>query len=137
MTTPYHILVVDDDPTVVALLKETLTADGYHVSTALNGAEALAWMADRTVCLVITDFVMPGLDGLGLLAVVKQRRPEVPVIFMTASYDEAVLRAAVDGGAERVLSKPIGQREILRLVRTCVHLSYARSSERDGRAQVP
>ena len=64
MNNSINILVVDDDPVACSLLKETLVAENYLVDTAINGLEALKTVREKSYDLLITDFIMPLLDGL-------------------------------------------------------------------------
>lgn len=117
MMQTFRILVVDDDPIISDLLQETLMAEGYTVSKATNGAEALKLIQDDTFHLLITDFSMPAIDGLTLLKVSKRLMPYLQVILMTASREKEVLDEAIRLGAYVVLSKPIRQEEILMIVK--------------------
>lgn len=117
MTHSFRILIVDDDPINSDLLQETLMTEGYIVSRATNGAEALELMQDATFHLLITDFSMPAIDGLTLLKISKRLMPHLQVILMTASREKEVLDEAVRLGVYVVLSKPIRQKEILNTVK--------------------
>jgi len=117
MTQTFRILIVDDDPIISDLLQETLMAEGYTVSRATNGAEALELIQDTTFHLLITDFSMPSINGLTLLKVSKRLMPYLQVILMTASREKDVLDEAVRLGVYAVLSKPIRQKELLKTVK--------------------
>lgn len=107
MTQTGRILVVDDDEAQIALLKTVLEADGWAVLTARSGLEALALLDQGDeVDVVLSDLLMPGMDGRELLGAVLERRPEVPVIIMTAhaSVDSAV--ELLHAGAHHYLEKP-------------------------------
>mgnify|MGYP003920339845 CR=1 FL=1 len=106
------ILVVDDDPTMVKLVKDLLTPD-YLVDTATHPREAQVKLRTRTYDVVLTDMVMPDVGGLEMVQYVKLHHPETPVIVFTgfANFQDAV--AAVKLGAFDYLSKPI-QVEMLR-----------------------
>ncbi len=99
------ILVVDDDPTVPELLEEVLAQRGYRVLTAESGAEAIKLLRNNHVFTVITDYQMPDLDGLGLLAEIKRQDPDMPVIIMTGSRDNKPVYY-LQAGAEDFLPKP-------------------------------
>ncbi len=107
MTETGRILVVDDDESQIKLLSTVLQADGWVVLPALSGAAALG-ILDRgdEVDVILSDLIMPGMDGRELLAAVRERRPEVPVIIMTAhaSIDSAV--ELLHAGAHHYLEKP-------------------------------
>jgi CheY-like chemotaxis protein len=79
-----RILVVDDEPSLVDVLAALLTDEGHTVQTANDGRLALEVMADELPDLLITDVMMPRLDGWGLLAAVRERTPALPVIVISA-----------------------------------------------------
>ncbi|MFA5110878.1 MAG: response regulator [Desulfobaccales bacterium] len=107
------ILIVDDEPTILELVKDILRPSGYLVNTASNGKEALAAIDAHPYDLVITDMIMPQMGGMELVQYLRLNHPETLVIVFTgfASYQDAV--DAVKLGAFDYLSKPL-QPEILR-----------------------
>ena len=80
----HNVLVVDDEPKLCDLLSSALSQNGIEVFTAGNGLQALAILEQEAIDLVISDWRMPGMDGPQLLAEIKQRYPNLPVIVMTA-----------------------------------------------------
>ncbi|MBM9529352.1 sigma-54-dependent Fis family transcriptional regulator [Desulfoprunum benzoelyticum] len=106
------ILVVDDERSMRDFLKILLQKEGYAVTTAPNGENALDCLHDQEFGLVITDIRMPGMGGLELLEAVKDHNPELPVIMITAfaSPDDAVV--AMKNGAFDYISKPFNVDEI-------------------------
>jgi len=106
------ILVVDDEPTILGLVKEVLEAAGHLVDTTADGTEALACLQARAYDLVLTDMLMPEMGGMELAQHLRLHHPKTLVIILTgyASYQEAV--AAVKLGAFDYLTKPL-QPEIL------------------------
>ncbi len=107
------ILVVDDEPTILSLVKDILVPAGYLVNTASNGKEALAAIQAHPYDLVLTDMIMPQMGGMELVQYLRLHHPETLVIVFTgfASYQDAV--DAVKLGAFDYLPKPL-QPEILR-----------------------
>ncbi len=94
MSAPRRILIVDDDPDVHALLGTTLKAADREIDSAYDGEDGLARVQAAPYDLVITDVNMPGIDGMDLLARVRQIRPETRVVVMTAaSTPENIIRA--------------------------------------------
>ena len=117
MNTPSgSILVVEDIPNVLELLEVTLCFKGYRVTTARNGQEALDAAAKERPVLVITDILMPKLDGFALaqkLRINPQTRT-VPIIFLSATYVTPEDKAfAMTLGAVRFLEKPVDTEEFL------------------------
>ena len=130
MDDPAHILVVDDDEETVTLLRELLSKEGYSVETAADGKTALDRINGRAPDLVISDIHMPDLDGMGLLAELRVRHQDVPMILMTA-YGS--LKTAVDGlrsGAFDYLSKPFIVDDIRLVVRRALeHKNLSRQNQ--------
>ena len=111
MTMP-HILVVDDELSMREFLKILLEKEGYTVSIAAEAAMALEIIENETINLVVSDIRMPGMSGLDLLAKLKHRLPDLPVIMITAfaSPDDAV--RAMKNGAFDYITKPFNVDEI-------------------------
>lgn len=112
-----RVMVVDDDAETLALLREVVAKEGYQVETAEDAETALQRLAEWQPDLVITDIHMPGMDGLALLAAIREKAPEILVILLTA-YGS--LKTAVDGikaGAFDYLSKPFVVDDIRLVVR--------------------
>src|SRR5262252_9088777 len=109
----HTILLVDDDPALLRLLSIRLTAAGYDVMTADNGAQALAQLAVHYPHLVITDLQMDGMDGMALFDTMHRSHPTLPVIILTAhgTIPEAV--AATQRGVFGFLTKPFDGKDLL------------------------
>ncbi len=111
-----NILLVDDDPDFVALLRTALRGKGYTVATANNVRDGLTLTRTSPVDLILLDVMMPGQDGGVLAQTIKQdaRLAEIPVIFLTAlvSPAEAQKRAAL-GDRELYISKPVNLPELM------------------------
>ncbi len=101
-----RILVVDDDPFVAEMLAVILDADGYAVETAENGLQALERMAAAPdTGLVVSDMNMPGMNGLELIARVRELNADVPIIILTGNNEISVAIQALNGGASDYLLK--------------------------------
>ena len=104
------ILCVDDEETPRTLRKLILQKQGYQVVTATSGAEALDRLADEIqprLAAVLSDINMPGMDGLQLLGEIKQRRPDLPVMMVSAYGDDERRRRAAELGAVEFITKPV------------------------------
>jgi CheY-like chemotaxis protein len=108
------ILVVDDEPDVAELFRQRFrreTPQGMYVlHYAASGAEALDRLAGEiqpSLIAVLSDINMPGMDGLQLLAEIKQRRPDLPVMMVTAYGDDERRRRAAERGAAEFITKPV------------------------------
>jgi DNA-binding NtrC family response regulator len=112
-----HLLVVDDDPVTIDLLKEVLSKEGYDVSTALSGEEAIARGTDNFFDLIITDVRMGRKDGMEVLRFFKKNAPDTTVIIITAFGSIETAIEAIRDGAYDYVSKPFKLDEIKFTVR--------------------
>ncbi|MDE6268818.1 MAG: response regulator [Muribaculaceae bacterium] len=112
-----RILVVDDDPEIRAYLREVLAPQG-RVDEAVNGEDALHKIADTPYDLILSDVVMPGMDGLHLLRNLKSRidTNHIPVILLSSKNEVADRMAAWDKGADGYLGKPFDLNELQALI---------------------
>ncbi|MCJ7831050.1 MAG: response regulator, partial [Dehalococcoidia bacterium] len=112
-----RVLIVDDEEQMRELLAKVLEKNGYQVTTAGDGGQALALLEKEPMDLVVTDVRMPGLDGMEALKAIKELNPEIVVIIMTAfgSIDQAV--QAVKEGAYDYINKPFKIDEMLLTIR--------------------
>ena len=110
--TSAHLLVVDDDPVTVNLLKEVLTKEGYEVITALSGEEAMARGMEDFFDIVITDMRLGDQDGMEVLRSFKKLAPETTVIMITAFGSIETAIEAIREGAFDYISKPFKLDEI-------------------------
>ena len=107
-----HILLVDDEPAILDIVTRYLSKEGYQVTTAMNGQEALDHYRAQAVDLIITDIMMPQMDGYDFIDAVLQLREDQPFIFITAK-DQAVDRIySLTLGADDYLTKPFSPREL-------------------------
>jgi len=102
-----RILIADDDPSTLTGLRALLMAWGYEVETAPNGRVALEKIPSAHPAAVITDVVMPVMTGLELLDAVRNTRPSMPVIILTAHSSLDSLLVATAEGAFAYLPKPV------------------------------
>ena len=110
---PRRVLVVDDDPSILAMTEDLLSEAGFAVGKCGSGKEALEKIREQDFDVVLTDLQMPGVDGLDLLAAVREQCPDTPVIIMTAF---GTIQAAVDAmraGALDFVTKPFRAGELL------------------------
>jgi diguanylate cyclase (GGDEF)-like protein len=111
---PLRILVVDDSPAILALLEKLLTAAGHTVATAANGKEGLAKAMEWQPQLIITDWVMPEMDGLALCKSLRESRAGrmMYLIILTVLEDEEKLVEAFEAGADDYIVKPFRERAL-------------------------
>lgn len=105
------ILVVDDDPNVLAMVTDILLFEGYNIETATNGAEALAKVDQTMPALVLLDMRMPVLSGWDFARVLKERDIQLPILVMTAARDAH--KWAEEIGASGYVAKPFHLPDLL------------------------
>jgi CheY-like chemotaxis protein len=119
MDTAKTLLVVEDDLEVRQMLDQILRFSGYDVTTAQNGVEALAAIEKQRPGLIVTDILMPKMDGFGLIYRLRTdaKTQNIPVVFLTATYvaaDDKDFAGAM--GATRFLQKPVDTRDLLEMI---------------------
>jgi DNA-binding response OmpR family regulator len=116
--TPATLLVVDDNKGVLDFLVLLLSKHGYKTIGASGGAECLEVIRRQPVDLIISDVMMPAMDGLQLCEELKVVTPQTPVILLTARDDMATRAAAMDLGVSEFVTKPVNNHDLLTRVRT-------------------
>ena len=112
-----HVLVVDDDEEIRASLRRGLAFEGFKVSLAADGEEALRAIRDQPPDLAVLDIMMPGLDGLEVVRRLRQADEQVPVIMLTARDAVPDRVAGLEAGADDYLVKPFAFSELLARIR--------------------
>ncbi len=112
-----RILIVEDEPGIVRFLERGLEAHGYRPLSADNGEDGVRLAVDETVDLVLLDIMLPGLDGQEVLKRIRARRPELPVLMLTARDNLQNKVGALDAGADDYLTKPFAFEELLARIR--------------------
>jgi DNA-binding response OmpR family regulator len=110
------ILVVDDEPQIMRVLKGYLEAAGFQVISAYDGAEALAAFRHTAPDLIVLDLMLPQVDGLDVARAIR-RESDVPIIMLTARVDEADRLIGLELGADDYVAKPFSPREVVARVR--------------------
>jgi CheY-like chemotaxis protein len=114
------VLVVDDDRTILDLIKLILQSEGMVAHCVSSGAEALERITERTFSLMITDYNMPGLDGLELASKGLELAPHMPIIMNTGDLSPNLARLAEEIGIAKVMSKPYLPRDLIESIRAAV-----------------
>jgi|WetSurMetagenome_2_1015567.scaffolds.fasta_scaffold206978_2 DNA-binding response OmpR family regulator len=100
------ILIVDDDVNLLNYLSEELTEAGFKVKTFDNGADAIVASAEQSFDLILLDMLMPGLDGIQVVRVLKKVAPNVPIIGLTGYVGRGYMSQAMGLGVQ-IMTKPI------------------------------
>jgi DNA-binding response OmpR family regulator len=123
-TVPAHILVVDDEPTVRAVVSDYLRLDGARVTEADNGHKALEILAKDRPDVVVLDVMLPEVDGLEVLRSIRSNM-DLPVILLTARTSESDRVTGLDLGADDYVMKPFSPRELAARVRSILRRTKA------------
>ena len=115
-----HLLVVDDDRGNCAIVSRLLSDRGFAVDVANDGPEALELVAQQPYALAVIDYQMPGMDGVELYRRIREMRPELVGVFLTAFTTLSTVYPAIEAGVERVLAKPVNRDELIPLVEEMV-----------------
>ena len=124
MSDPARILVIDDTPTNVKLLRDLLEIRGYAVETAASGEEGLAKIADRHPDLVLLDVMMPGMSGYEVCEKLRAdpSTATLPVVLVTALDADKERVKGLEAGADDFLTKPVNQAELIARVRSLLRI---------------
>jgi two-component system KDP operon response regulator KdpE len=112
-----HILVVDDDQSILKFLSANLKARGYQVTTAMDGEKALEAIERELIDLIILDIMLPRTDGVEVCRRIREWS-QVPIIMLTARGDEKYKVKCLDLGADDYLTKPFGVGELMARIKT-------------------
>ncbi|MGI8558360.1 MAG: response regulator transcription factor [Solirubrobacteraceae bacterium] len=112
-----QILVIEDEAAIADFVQRGLRAEGYAVESAADGVSGLERALDSDVALVVLDRMLPGRDGLEVLAELRAAKPALPVIMLTARAQVADRVAGLDGGATDYIVKPFAFDELAARVR--------------------
>ncbi|MDA3800418.1 MAG: response regulator [Kiritimatiellae bacterium] len=130
------ILIVDDEPTVIAMFSVWLRKQELTCYSADSVVEAMAILKEHHVDLVITDIFMPGATGVDLLKWCKQTEREIPFIFITGTLDAEFVTQALNLGAKHLLPKPVTRNELVELVQEQIALIETDEKKREDDNQI-
>jgi DNA-binding response OmpR family regulator len=112
-----RVLVVDDDPAIRQLLTDVLEMEGYEVGVAVDGLAAVREIRASAPDFVVLDVMMPGMDGFGVLSVIRALPGEpVPVLMLTAAAEQDASARAWVGGVDYYLAKPFTADAVLDVI---------------------
>ena len=124
-----HILVVDDDPRITDLLRRILAFEGYSVSVAPSGDEALRKALERPPDLMVLDIMLPGVDGLEVARRLRAAGDSVPILMLTARDAVPNRVEGLEAGADDYLVKPFAPEELVARVKALLRRSLPERSE--------
>jgi DNA-binding response OmpR family regulator len=123
-----EILIVEDEEAIADFLRRGLEAEGYTVSAAADGIEGERLALSGSFELVILDRMLPGRDGLEVLAAIRREKPSLPVILLTARGEVVDRVEGLDAGATDYVAKPFSFEELLARIRAHLRAAAAESS---------
>lgn len=131
-----RVIVVDDEDDVRMMLYELLTSEGYKVTSASNGPDALKVLARSRFDLAITDLRMPMMEGIEFVEKIKSIAPETKVIVLTAYGTHQLHLEALEKGADDMLLKPLKNAELLRTVQRLFEAPAAKGKRQPPNCKV-
>jgi|SRR4051812_9071368 two-component system OmpR family response regulator len=134
--TATHVLVVDDDPSVLKMIADYLGDNEIRVTALPNGKRIAEVMTRETIDLVLLDLRLPGEDGMQIARKLREESAGLPIIMLTGRKEEADRVMGLELGADDYLTKPFSPRELLARVRALLRRSRAQQTVADGLQKV-
>jgi DNA-binding NarL/FixJ family response regulator len=131
MTMTKQLLVVDDDPSLLLAVSDTLRAENYDVVTARRGSEAMVRIAEALPDLIISDIRMPGMDGYALVRNLRSspRTRLIPIVFLTAKDETADRIAGFRSGVDAYITKPFEPDELVAVIKSILERVHRTHSD--------
>ena len=123
------LLVVDDEPSILTLLKFNLEQSGFEVLTAENGNDALEIATTEDLTLIVLDLMLPGMDGMDVCKTLRQEKINTPILMLTAKDDEFDKILGLELGADDYMTKPFSPREVVARVKAILRLTTLITAE--------
>jgi DNA-binding response OmpR family regulator len=130
-----RVLVVDDEPKVISIVRGYLERDGFQVNEELDGKRALEFLKRVSPDLVILDIMLPQVDGLDVLREIRQTS-KVPVIMLTARTEDSDKLIGLELGADDYVTKPFSPRELVARVKAVLRRSQNTGSTPSGKTPI-
>jgi DNA-binding response OmpR family regulator len=132
-----HILVAEDDPHIREGLLATLESEGYRVTTARDGAEALRLFEKTKFDLALLDVMMPAVSGFDVCRAIRRKDRALPVVMLTAKGEEIDKVVGLELGADDYITKPFGVRELLARIAAVLRRSAATAPAKSEKTVTP
>jgi phosphate regulon transcriptional regulator PhoB len=125
------ILIVDDEPDILELISYNLKKEGFHLSTALDGEDALTKVRTDHFDLIILDLMLPGIHGIELCRILRNnpKTAHIPIIMLTARGEESDKVHGLETGADDYMTKPFSPKELIARVKAILRRSKERTTE--------
>ena len=135
--TTLSILVAEDDPNILTGLVDTLESEGYRVTTATNGEEALRLFEAEKFDLLILDIMMPEISGYDVCKKIRSNDEDTPIIMLTAKNEEIDKVVGLQLGADDYVSKPFGVHELLARIQAVLRRSKRNNMQQNNNPDTP
>ena len=119
-----HILLVEDDESILFGLQDILGGEGYQISIASNGIDGLKFATENSIDLLVLDIMLPGMNGLEICKRIKKEKLTLPIIMLTAKSSEIDKISGLDYGADDYITKPFSLSELLARIRALLRRAY-------------
>jgi len=129
-----HILVVEDDEDILELVRFNLSREGYQVTTAVTGEQAIKMAESQLPDLILLDLMLPGADGFEVCRRLNNNSEtrEIPIVMLTAKGEEADIVAGLELGADDYITKPFSPKVLIARIRAVLRRSSAEPVEKDA-----
>ena len=127
-----HVLIVEDEAALVTMLRYNLEREGYRVSEAVDGEEAILRVIEEPPDLILLDWMLPSLSGIEVCRRIRRNESarDVPIIMLTARGEDSDRVRGLDSGADDYITKPFSPRELMARVRAVLRRSQPSDNER-------
>ena len=132
----HKILVVDDEPSIVTLIKFNLEKAGYIVITAEDGRQGLDLSLTEKPDLIVLDLMLPGMDGMDVCKTLRQEKVETPILMLTAKDEEFDKILGLELGADDYMTKPFSPREVVARVKAILRRTQVQKTPGDAAAVI-
>jgi two-component system alkaline phosphatase synthesis response regulator PhoP len=130
--TVHKILVVDDEPSIVTLMKFNLEKAGYEVITAEDGRQGLDFSLTEKPDLIVLDLMLPGMDGMDVCKTLRQEKVDTPILMLTAKDEEFDKILGLELGADDYMTKPFSPREVVARVKAILRRTQVQQAPDDA-----
>jgi len=132
------VLIVDDEPDILELLRFNLSREGYRVSSAASGEEALSMAQSEIPDLIVLDLMLPGIDGLDVTKFLKNDSgtSDIPIVMLTAKGEEADILTGLELGADDYITKPFSTRVLIARVKAVLRRKVKEYPEKDAAIRI-
>lgn len=128
----HKILVVDDEPSIVTLMKFNLEKAGYEVITAEDGRQGLDFSLTEKPDLIVLDLMLPGMDGMDVCKTLRQEKVDTPILMLTAKDEEFDKILGLELGADDYMTKPFSPREVVARVKAILRRTQVQQAPDDA-----